>query len=100
MLSSRLVSEAVAATRYIWGAPPLQGMVTFINPTKVREKRDFGRCFRKAGWKVCGKTKGGLLALRIMPEAMPKAVAPRGIQLCLPERLFQPARRLGYKKPA
>jgi hypothetical protein len=58
-------------------------MVTFIDQTKVRKKRDFGRCYRKAGWKVCGKTKRGLLALRIAPEAMPKAVAPGGIQLKL-----------------
>jgi hypothetical protein len=93
ILSSILITEAVATTKFIWGRPPPQGMVTFVNPTKVRKKRDFGRCFRKAGWKVCGKTKKGLLAFRITPEAMPKAVAPRGVQLSLPKRLFQTARR-------
>lgn len=97
ILSSKLITQAVAATRYIWGSPPKLGMVTFIDKTKVRKKRDFGRCYRKAGWKVCGRTKGGLLALRITPEAMPKAAAPRGVQLSLPNRLFQTASHLDYK---
>jgi hypothetical protein len=100
LLSSRLITEAVAATRYIWGKPPQNVMVTFVDPTKVHKKRDFGRCFRKAGWKVCGKTKRGLLALRIAPQAMPKAAIPRGLQLCLPKRLFQAPHRLGYKQHA
>jgi hypothetical protein len=51
-------------------------MVTFIDPSKVRKKCDFGRCYRRAGWKVCGKTKGGLLALRIAPEAIPPTTLP------------------------
>lgn len=89
VLSSKLITQAVAATRYLWGKAPKLGMVTFIDKTKVQKKRDYGRCYRKAGWKVCGRTKGGLLALRITPEVMPKTVAPRGVQLSLPNRLFQ-----------
>ena len=76
ILSSLLVEEAVAVTRYVWGEPPALGMVTFIDPTKVRRKRDWGRCYRKAGWRPCGETKGGLTALQILPDAMPPPAMP------------------------
>ena len=75
-LSSDLVTEAVAITRNKFGEPPPLGMITFVNPEKVRKKRDFGRCFIKAGFKVVGKTKGGLIALQLLPEAMPLPIAP------------------------
>ena len=83
ILSSKLIQEAVAATKYIWGRPPESGMVTFIDETRVRKKRDYGRCYRKAGWKPCGRTKGGLLALRLPPDAMPPCSIPKGVQLSL-----------------
>lgn len=76
ILSSLLVREAVSVTRQVWGEAPVLGMVTFVDPTKVRKKRDFGRCYRKAGWKQCGMTKGGLIALQIRPEEMPAPMAP------------------------
>src|SRR3979411_258379 len=41
-LSSALVLQAVAATRSIWGQPPDLGMVTFVDTTKERKKRDWG----------------------------------------------------------
>lgn len=82
-LSSSLIREAVAATRWRWGDPPPLGMVTFVDPTKVRRKRDWGRCYRKAGWEPCGMTKGGLVALRLRPEVMPEPMAPMGAQLAL-----------------
>lgn len=81
VLSSTLITQAVAATRYIWGQAPNLGMVTFIDKTKVRKKRDYGRCYRKAGWKPCGRTKGGLLTLRLSPDAMPPPSMPKGYQL-------------------
>lgn len=70
-LSSELIREAIAATRYVWPAVPDEGIVTFIDRGKVRRKRDYGRCYRKAGFEVCGETKGGLLALQLKPAAMP-----------------------------
>lgn len=82
-LSSLLVHDAVAATKWAWGEPPTLGMVTFINRAKVRHKRDFGRCYRKAGWLVCGETKGGLLALQLRPDQMPEAREPQGAQMRL-----------------
>jgi hypothetical protein len=80
-LSSDLIRQAVAATRWHWGEPPALGMVTFVDPTKVRRKRDWGRCYRKAGWAPCGYTKGGLVALRLDPADMPEAVEPIGVQM-------------------
>jgi hypothetical protein len=82
-LSSELIRQAVAVTRHLWGEPPLLGMVTFVDPEKTRRKRDPGRCYRRAGWKVCGETKGGLVALRLTPEGMPEAQAASSPQLTL-----------------
>jgi hypothetical protein len=79
-LSSGLVRDAVAATRAFYGEAPPLGMVTFVDRSKVRRKRDFGRCFRKAGFRECGETRGGLLALQLLPDQMPDAQAPIGMQ--------------------
>lgn len=75
-LSSELIREAVAATRVKWPEVPELGMVTFVDPTKVRNKRDFGRCYIRAGFEVVGETKGGLIALLMRPEFMPPPVEP------------------------
>jgi len=83
ILSSDLITEAVAATKWFWGEPPELGMVTFINTDKVRKKRDWGRCYLKAGWEKCGRTKGGLIALQILPDQMPMFMTPCGAQLNL-----------------
>jgi hypothetical protein len=72
VLSSDLIREAVAATLGYYGPAPERGMITFIDLSKVRHKRDPGRCYRKAGFKPAGYTKGGLLCLQLMPEEMPE----------------------------
>ena len=82
-LSSELIREAVAATIWRYGNPPPLGMVTFINTGKVRRKRDFGRCYLRAGFKPCGETKGGLLAFQLLPSAMPEAEPPIEAQYAL-----------------
>jgi hypothetical protein len=69
-LSSLMIREAVAITRGIWPTPAL-GMVTFVDASKVKSKRDPGYCYLKAGFERCGKTKGGLIALQMLPSAMP-----------------------------
>lgn len=78
-LSSLLIRSAVAATLWKWPVPEL-GMVTFVNAAKVRHKRDPGRCFIRAGFSVVGETKGGLVALQLLPAEMPDPLAPDGAQ--------------------
>ena len=82
-LSSELIREAVAATRWAWGDPPPEGMVTFVDAGKVRHKRDPGRCYLRAGFVRDGETKGGLLAFVMRPEAMPEAEPAQGMPLRL-----------------
>lgn len=48
--SSDLIREALAATRWRWPDVPALGMITFVDTTKTRHKRDPGRCYRKAGF--------------------------------------------------
>ena len=76
--ASDLITEAVAVTRWFYGEAPTLGMVTFIDPNKVRNKRDFGRCYLRAGFERDGETEGGLIAIRMRPERMPEAMAPLG----------------------
>lgn len=71
--ASDMITEAVAATRHKYGEPPALGMVTFVDASKVRAKRDPGRCFLRAGFRRVGETKGGLVALQLLPEDMPPA---------------------------
>ena len=80
VLSSELIRQAVAATRAYWPEAPALGMITFIDADKTRRKRDPGRCYRKAGFRLAGRTKGGLYALQMLPHEMP---AP---QSALPKR--------------
>jgi hypothetical protein len=70
-LSSLLIREAVLHTIARYGAPPYLGMITFVDASKTRRKRDPGRCFVKAGFVRVGFTKGGLVALQLLPSAMP-----------------------------
>ena len=80
--SSDLIRAAVAATRWRWPEVPPLGMITFVDTTKTRRKRDPGRCYRKAGFVEATPTHtaGGLVALQLMPEAMPAAEMPIGGQ--------------------
>ena len=76
-LSSELILEAVAATRWKFGEPPPLGMVTFVNPDEVRKKRDPGRCFIRAGFVFVGTTKvRKRLAFQLVPERMPEPHEP------------------------
>lgn len=76
VLSSALIREAVAVTRWYFGAPPPLGFVTFVNTQKIRHKRDPGRCYRKAGWAPVGLTGKGLVALQLLPDQMPSPCEP------------------------
>lgn len=83
ILSSDLIRQAIAATRSIFGDPPELGMITFVDASKTRHKRDPGRCFRKAGFKHIGYTKKGLITLQLTGEEMPLPEAPMRMQSSL-----------------
>jgi hypothetical protein len=76
MKSSDLIRSAVAATRAIWGAIPKEGFITFVNPRKVRKKRDPGRCFLRAGFERVGETQKGLVVLKLNAADAPDPVLP------------------------
>jgi hypothetical protein len=57
-----------AAVEIAWERWPGERLYTYVNPRKVRHKRDPGRCFLRAGWSHCGWSKGGLRILEIRPE--------------------------------
>lgn len=76
--SSKLIRQAVAATRFHYGEPPSLGMVTFVNPEKTTERRSDdhapGWCFLRAKFKPCGHTVvNELPALQLLPANMPTA---------------------------
>lgn len=79
--ASKLIRAAVAATRWNWPDVPPLGMITFIDRDKVRKKADYGFCYLRAGFKVCGETEGGLLALQLLPGDMPEPEEPIGAQM-------------------
>ena len=83
VLSSLLIREAVAASRWRWPTMPALGMVTFIDRGKTRPKKDPGYCYLMAGFKPCGRTKGGLYAMQMLPDAMPAAEVPIGQPMSL-----------------
>lgn len=86
-LASDLIVAACAATVAEWPLPDL-GMVTFVDPGKVRPKRDPGRCYLRAGFTHVGWTKGGLKAFQLRPEDFPPPAPPH--PPVLPGGLIQP----------
>lgn len=76
-LASTLIVAACAATRAHWPDLPPLGIVSFVDPTKTRRKRDPGRCYRRAGWTHVGHTSSGLLAFQLRPEDWPTAAPAR-----------------------
>lgn len=82
LLSSTLISEAVAATVAYYGAPPPLGMITMIDPRKVTGflrrtakgvEMSWGYSFQRAGFEFAGWTKSGKYVLQLLPEKMPAA---------------------------
>jgi len=62
--SSELIE---AANRAAWERWPGDRLYTYVDPSKVRHKRDPGRCFIKAGYRCCGVTASGLLIFECLP---------------------------------
>lgn len=76
VLSSDLIREAVGITLWKYPKPPKHGFITFVDASKVRRKRDPGRCYLKAGWKRAGFTAGGLHVLQLVPDEMGEPIEP------------------------
>lgn len=73
-LSSELVREATARTYDYWrrhyGGLPSVPLRTEVDPEKTRRKRDPGRCYLRAGWRVVGETGSGKVLLEAPVEAL------------------------------
>lgn len=82
-LSSLLIEQAVAATRWFYGDPPELGFITFVLPSAVRSSNP-GYCYQRAGWRKVGAAKDGKPCFQQLPHEMPDPVAPWGVN----ERLF------------
>lgn len=74
-LSSELILEAIAATRWRWPDVPTLGMVTFVDTRHVRSSNP-GYCYQRAGFEKIGHTKGGLVVLQLLEAGMPAAETP------------------------
>jgi hypothetical protein len=57
--SSELVRQADAIADFCW---PGVRHYTFVHPGRIRSTNP-GCCFKAAGWRACGETKGGLVIL-------------------------------------
>lgn len=76
-LSSDMIREAVAITKGYYETTPLpeNGFITFVDPKHVKRKRDWGRCYRKAGFREVGKTKTRkLIALQLNVSEFPPSI--------------------------
>lgn len=62
-LASSLIRAAMARA---WERWPGERLYTYVNARKIRSTNP-GCCFRRAGWRRCGETKGGLLILEALP---------------------------------
>jgi hypothetical protein len=76
-VASELIVAATAATRARWPDLPPLGIVSFVDASKTRHKRDPGRCYRRAGWTHVGFTAGGLYAFQLLPEDFPPPLPAR-----------------------
>ncbi len=64
-LSSEMIREAMQIAVDIWGPPPRDGFVTYVDPSKIKSSNP-GFCFLKAGWKRVGKSKTGKIRLQYL----------------------------------
>lgn len=63
-LSSDMIRAAVTATIAEWGQPPPDGIITYVDKSKVRS-RNPGFCFLSAGFQRIGRSKRrGLILLQ------------------------------------
>lgn len=74
MLSSELITWAVAHTRHVWGDPPVKGMITFIDAAEIKSPNP-GYCYKCAGFERVATTLVYQRdVLQLQPGRMPLAV--------------------------
>lgn len=78
-LSSAMIDQAVSATRAYYGMPPSKGIITFVDPHKIRSTNP-GACYKHAGWTLVGAAKDGKPCLQLLPKDMPEAQEPIGFE--------------------
>ncbi len=61
--SSSLIREAM---RLAWRRWPGERLYTYVDPARIRSAHP-GCCFKRAGWKTCGKSRRGLIVLEMKP---------------------------------
>jgi len=76
-LSSTLIREALAVSAWAFNEFPVDGTLTFVDATKVRKKRDPGRCFIRAGFtrQAQDSKKDGLVSF-ILPTVTHPSPSP------------------------
>lgn len=80
-IASESILQAIAATRWYYGDPPPLGMITFVDPKKVKPTKRrgqtiYGYCYIQAGFEHVGYTGSGLWAYQLLPDQMPAPVSP------------------------
>jgi hypothetical protein len=65
--SSRLIHQADQIADVLW---PDRRHYTYVDPTKIASTNP-GFCFIAAGWRRCGRTKGGLVILERASDPTP-----------------------------
>lgn len=63
--SSDMIREAVSLA---WERWPRERLYTHVDAKAIRSSNP-GCCFKKAGWRKCGKTKTGLVILELLPTS-------------------------------
>lgn len=71
-VASELIIEAVISTAEKWPEVPAEGMVSFIDPSKVepraiRGRKTWGHSWFEAGFQHVGYTKAGLWVMQLPP---------------------------------
>lgn len=87
-IASEYIRAAIAATRYEWPHVPDLGLVTFLDPKHVRERKVRGRqaigiSYFEAGFKHVGYTKAGLWVMQLLPDEMPEPSPATGHAMSL-----------------
>lgn len=76
-LSSFLIRQALQITRWKYPDIPDKGMITFVDPRHIKKKKDYGMCYKLAGFQRVGESKTKHLpCLQILPEKFPHARPP------------------------